>query len=324
MEEKLLEVKDLRVVYKSEEGVAHAVNGLTFSIGPKQTLGFVGETGAGKTTTGLTIMRLLPSRVGEVEAGEILYKGENLLNLPESEMRKLRGDRVAMIFQDPISVLNPVLTIEKQIKEVLEVHSSASGAALNDRVDDLLKLVGIQPVRKKDYPHQFSGGMKQRIVIAMALACDPELIIADEPTTALDVTIQAQVLDLIGELKERLGTSMMIITHDLGIVAEVCDKVAVVYAGEIVEQGTVQDIFNGEQHHPYTVGLFGAIPDIKSSAKRLNPIEGAMPDPLDLPTGCKFHPRCKHCMEICRTQQPPVCTIGTQQIACHMFSEKEE
>lgn len=324
MEEELLEVQNLRVVYKSEEGVAYAVNDITFSIKPKQTFGFVGETGAGKTTTGLTIMRLLPAHVGHIETGKILYKGENLLALPESEMRKLRGNRIAMIFQDPISVLNPVLTIEKQIKEVLKVHSDCTGVALDERVDDLLKLVGIQPIRKKDYPHQFSGGMKQRIVIAMALACSPELIIADEPTTALDVTIQAQVLDLIGELKERLGTSMLIITHDLGIVAEVCDKVAVVYAGEIVEQGTVQDIFNGEQHHPYTVGLFGAIPDIQSTASRLSPIEGAMPDPLDLPLGCKFHPRCKHCMEVCRTQSPPICRIGTQQIVCHMFSKREE
>lgn len=323
MEEKLLQVKDLEVIYKSEEGTAYAVNGITFEILPKQTLGFVGETGAGKTTTGLAMMRLLPNKVGEVTQGEILYKGKNLLELPENEMRELRGSRIAMIFQDPISVLNPVLTIEKQIKEVLITHDDGSGANLDERVDNLLKLVGIQPVRKKDYPHQFSGGMKQRIVIAMALACDPELLIADEPTTALDVTIQAQVLDLVGELKERLGTSMMIITHDLGIVAEVCDTVAVVYAGEIVEQGTVRDIFNGEQHHPYTVGLFGAIPDINSKAKRLNPIEGAMPDPLDLPTGCKFHPRCKHCAEICKTEQPPVCTFGTQQIACHMFKGKE-
>lgn len=322
--EELLQVKDLNVVYKSEEGVAHAVNGITFSIEAKQTLGFVGETGAGKTTTGLSIMRLLPTKVGEVQSGEILYKGEDLLKIPEVKMRKLRGDRIAMIFQDPISVLNPVLTIEKQIKEVLEVHDDHSDTDLDNRVDHLLKLVGIQPGRKKDYPHQFSGGMKQRIVIAMALACNPELIIADEPTTALDVTIQAQVLDLIGELKERLGTSMMIITHDLGIVAEICDTVAIVYAGEIVEQGTVQDIFNGKNHHPYTVGLFGAIPDIKSNARRLSPIDGAMPDPLELPTGCKFHPRCSHCMDICKSEQPPVSRFGTQQIACHLYHSEEE
>ena len=322
--EELLQVKDLNVVYKSEEGVAHAVNGITFSIEAKQTLGFVGETGAGKTTTGLSIMRLLPAKVGEVQSGEILYKGEDLLKIPEVKMRKLRGDRIAMIFQDPISVLNPVLSIEKQIKVVLEVHDDHSDTDLDNRVDHLLKLVGIQPGRKKDYPHQFSGGMKQRIVIAMALACNPELIIADEPTTALDVTIQAQVLDLIGELKERLGTSMMIITHDLGIVAEICDTVAIVYAGEIVEQGTVQDIFNGKNHHPYTVGLFGAIPDIKSNARRLSPIDGAMPDPLELPTGCKFHPRCSHCMDICKSEQPPVSRFGTQQIACHLYHSEEE
>jgi peptide/nickel transport system ATP-binding protein len=189
-------------------------------------------------------------------------------------------------------------------------------------VDNLLKLVGIQPVRKKDYPHQFSGGMKQRIVIAMALACDPELLIADEPTTALDVTIQAQVLALVEELKERLGTSMMIITHDLGIVAQVCDTVAVVYAGEIVEQGTVRDIFEGERHHPYTVGLFGAIPDIKSEAKRLSPIEGAIPDALNLPAGCKFHPRCRYCTEVCKTTRPLVYKFGTHEIVCHRFKKE--
>ncbi|MEA4894634.1 MAG: ABC transporter ATP-binding protein [Oscillospiraceae bacterium] len=322
MDEKLLQVNDLKVVYKSEEGVAHAVNGIDFSIDYKQTLGFVGETGAGKTTTGLSIMRLLPDKVGEVVQGEILYKGENLLKMPESEMRSLRGSRIAMIFQDPISVLNPVLTVEKQIKEVLETHDDHSNANLDERVDNLLKLVGIQPVRKKDYPHQFSGGMKQRIVIAMALACDPELLIADEPTTALDVTIQAQVLALVEELKERLGTSMMIITHDLGIVAQVCDTVAVVYAGEIVEQGTVRDIFEGERHHPYTVGLFGAIPDIKSEAKRLSPIEGAIPDALNLPAGCKFHPRCRYCTEVCKTTRPLVYKFGTHEIVCHRFKEE--
>jgi peptide/nickel transport system ATP-binding protein len=322
MDEKLLQVNDLKVVYKSEEGVAHAVNGIDFSIDYKQTLGFVGETGAGKTTTGLSIMRLLPDKVGEVVQGEILYKGENLLKMPESEMRSLRGSRIAMIFQDPISVLNPVLTVEKQIKEVLETHDDHSNANLDERVDNLLKLVGIQPVRKKDYPHQFSGGMKQRIVIAMALACDPELLIADEPTTALDVTIQAQVLALVEELKERLGTSMMIITHDLGIVAQVCDTVAVVYAGEIVEQGTVRDIFEGERHHPYTVGLFGAIPDIKSEAKRLSPIEGAIPDALNLPAGCKFHPRCRYCTEVCKTTRPLVYKFGTHEIVCHRFKKE--
>lgn len=322
MGEKLLEVEDLRVVYKSENGVAHAVNGVNFSINSSQTLGFVGETGAGKTTTGLTIMRLLPKQVGFVEAGHIWYKGQDLFSIPESAMRELRGSRIAMIFQDPISVLNPVMTIEKQIMEVLKTHGDPKTADMNGRVDNLLETVGIQPIRKKDYPHQFSGGMKQRIVIAMALACNPELIIADEPTTALDVTIQAQVLDLIEDLKKRLGTSMMIITHDLGIVAQVCDTVAVVYAGEIVEQGTVEDIFEGDRHHPYTVGLFGAIPDIKSEAQRLTPIDGIMPDPLALPTGCKFHPRCKYCTEMCRTTQPPVFVEGTHQIACHRFREE--
>ena len=321
MEEKLLQVEDLNVIYKSEEGTAQAVNGITFSIAQKQTLGFVGETGAGKTTTGLSIMRLLPAGVGEVTGGKIVYKGQDLLCLPENEMRELRGSRIAMIFQDPISVLDPVLTIEVQIKEVLEAHSQYAKTDMDTRVDDLLKLVGIQPGRKKDYPHQFSGGMKQRIVIAMALACDPELLIADEPTTALDVTIQAQVLALVEELKERLGTSMMIITHDLGIVAQVCDTVAVVYAGEIVEQGTVWDIFEGERHHPYTIGLFGAIPDIKSESKRLSPIEGVMPDPLDLPSGCKFHPRCQYCTEQCKTVRPPVYRFGTHQIACHCLKE---
>lgn len=321
MEGELLQVKDLKVVYKSEEGIARAVNGITFSIAPKQTLGFVGETGAGKTTTGLSIMGLLPHKVGQAE-GEILYKGTDLLKLPEHEMRALRGSRIAMIFQDPISVLNPVLTIEKQIREVLETHGEGSRESISQRVDHLLEMVGIQPVRKKDYPHQFSGGMKQRIVIAMALACNPELLIADEPTTALDVTIQAQVLDLMEDLKERLGTSMMIITHDLGVVAQVCDTVAVVYAGEIIEQGTVEDIFHGQRHHPYTVGLFGAIPDIESEAERLCPIEGTMPDPIELPQGCKFHPRCQYCTEHCRRVSPEPVRFGTHEIACHRFKEE--
>ncbi|MGI6090747.1 MAG: ABC transporter ATP-binding protein [Saccharofermentanales bacterium] len=321
----LLEVKDLSVVYRSDEATVYAVNGISFKIGVKETIGLVGETGAGKTTTALSIMRLLPERTGFIEGGEILFNGVDLVTKPQNEMRMIRGELISMIFQDPMTSLNPIMNVGDQIYESLEIHNTdnKNRHQLEERVDELLTLVGIQPSRKKDFPHQFSGGMKQRIVIAIALACEPKLLIADEPTTALDVTIQAQVLELMRELKEKLDTSMIMITHDLGVVAETCDKVAIMYAGEIVERGSAEDIFEGRKHHPYTEGLFGAIPNLEEETDRLSPIDGLMPDPTNLPPGCKFHPRCKYCMDICREQTPSIYLQGEHMIACHLITKED-
>ena len=325
MKDALLQVKDLEIIYKTDEETVHAVNGIRLQVGEKETLGLVGETGAGKTTTALSIMRLLPDRIGHVTGGEILFEGKDLLKLKESEMRSIRGEKIAMIFQDPMTSLNPVLTVEDQIMEVLQFHNQdkLNHEEMSRKVDEILELVGISAARKTSYPHEFSGGTKQRVVIAMALACNPKLLIADEPTTALDVTIQAQVLAMMEELKEKFGTSMLLITHDLGVVAQTCDSVAIMYAGEIVEYGTIEDIFTGEKHHPYTTGLFGSIPSMTGNARRLSPIAGLMPDPTDLPEGCKFHTRCPKCMEICRSQLPPVYKEGTHEIACHLYAGKE-
>ena len=236
-------------------------------------------------------------------------------------MQKIRGEKVSMIFQDPMTALNPVLTVGDQIAESLQLHDDQgrSKEVIDARVEEVLELVGIPAARKKDYPHQFSGGMKQRVVIAIALACNPGLLIADEPTTALDVTIQAQVLAMMQELKEKLDTAMIMITHDLGIVAQTCDKVAVMYAGEIIEYGTVEDIFTGDAHHPYTVGLFGSIPSLEGDEERLHPIDGMMPDPTDLPSGCYFSPRCPKCTEQCRGVHPEEAVSGTHKIRCHLF-----
>lgn len=323
MNEKILEIKDLKVVYKTDIETVHAINGINISLNKGETLGIVGETGAGKTTTALTILRLLPEVTGIIESGSIKFQGEDLLSLDKSEMQKIRGDKIAMVFQDPMTSLNPVLTIGEQIRETLVAHNNdkKSSEEIEKRVEESLSLVGIPPERKFDYPHQFSGGMKQRVVIAIALACDPELLIADEPTTALDVTIQAQVLLMIRELRDRLGTSMIMITHDLGIVAQTCDKVGVMYAGELIETGTTQDIFLAKRHHPYTNGLFGSIPNLLTKTDRLRPIPGLMPDPTNLPVGCNFSPRCSHCMDICKKQKPITVLDGTHSIKCHLFTE---
>ncbi len=320
----LLEIKDLEVIYTSGSRIVRALNGINLSLGKKETLGLVGETGAGKTTAALSIMRLLPERTGKAINGSITFDKLSLLKLNETQMQALRGARISMIFQDPMTSLNPVMPVGQQIKEALFLHSGAniSREQVNERVDEMLKLVGIDPSRKAEYPHQFSGGMKQRVVIAMALACSPELLIADEPTTALDVTIQAQVLDIMEDLKQKLNMSMLLITHDLGIVARTCDKVAVLYSGEVVEFGTFEDFFVNEKHHPYTEGLFGSIPDIFSDEKRLRPIEGSLPDPTNLPEGCKFHPRCPRRMERCLKINPEVYRSGTHSVKCHLYSSE--
>ena len=319
-ENNILEIKNLSVIYKTDLETVKAVNGINIAIKKKSTFGLVGETGAGKTTTARSIIRLLPS-VGHVTSGTIEFEDRNLLELPEAEMRLFRGDKIAMVFQDPMTSLNPVMSVGDQIAETIKIHNpELDKAEVGRRVEATLAMVGILPSRKVEYPHQFSGGMKQRVIIAMALACEPQLLIADEPTTALDVTIQAQVLMMIKDLRDRLGTSMLMITHDLGIVAKICDDVGIMYAGEIVEAGTVQDIFEGKNHHPYTEGLFGSIPNLKSKAKRLNAIPGLMPDPTDLPEGCVFAERCKYAMELCHKVHPSVATSGTHQLCCHLFN----
>ena len=318
----ILDIKDLRVIYQTDLETVEAINGIDLKISKGKTLGLVGETGAGKTTTALSIMRLLPERVGKVLSGEIYFAGNELLKLSPLEMRKVRGDKIAMVFQDPMTSLNPVMTVGEQIAEAIILHNpDLKEEEVEKRVENALSMVGIMPSRKNEYSHQFSGGMKQRVVIAMAIVCEPELLIADEPTTALDVTIQAQVLMMIRELRDRLGTSMLMITHDLGIVAKICDDVAVMYAGEIIESGTVFDIFTSKRRHPYTQGLFDSIPSLGARTARLQPIQGLMPDPSDLPKGCYFSPRCKHCMEICTKEHPKKVTEGTHTLLCHLYSD---
>lgn len=325
MAEPILKIQDLRVVYTTDESTVYAVNGVNLELFSGETLGLVGETGAGKTTTALSIMGLLPEKIGKVTGGSITLDGTDVLAATAADMRLLRGSTVSMIFQDPMTSLNPTITVGDQIGEVLYLHRpDISRTDLATGVDNILEMVGIPAGRKSDYPHQFSGGMKQRIVIAIALACEPKLLLADEPTTALDVTIQAQVLDMMNELKEKLNTSMILITHDLGVVAQTCDKVAIMYAGEIVECGTAEDIFNGEKNHPYTKGLFGSIPDLTRKTRRLSPIDGLMPDPTALPSGCKFHDRCPDCMDICRTEMPPAVQEGSHLICCHLMAAKEK
>lgn len=308
MNDKLLDIKDLTIEFVTDDEVVSAVNGLDMELNKGETIGLVGETGAGKTTSALGIMGLVPNPPGKIKRGSIKFEGVDLFSLSEEEMRKIRGSKISMIFQDPMTSLNPVMTVGEQIAEVIEIHEKVNKEEAFEKAKEMLELVGIPGGRANDFPHQFSGGMKQRVVIAIALACNPELLIADEPTTALDVTIQAQVLDLMNELKEKFKTAMILITHDLGVVAQACDKVAIMYAGEIVEAGTLLDIFENPKH-PYTHGLFGSIPSLDEECDRLKPIQGLMPDPTNLPTGCKFHPRCPHATELCSRQQPQITEV---------------
>jgi len=301
--ENILEIKDLTIQYHADNRIVEAVNKLNLTLGKGESLGLVGETGAGKTTTALGIMGLIPNPPGIITEGEIVFEGQDLLKLNKKKMREVRGKKISMIFQDPMTSLNPVMTVGDQIAESIRIHEKCSKAEAAAKAVEMLEMVGIPGERYSEYPHQFSGGMKQRVVIAIALSCNPELLLADEPTTALDVTIQAQVLDLIVKLKKEKQTSMILITHDLGIVAEVCDKVAIMYAGEIVEYGSLAQIYNNTCH-PYTKGLFGSIPDLDSHVKRLSPIPGLMPDPANLPAGCSFCPRCSAACEKCQTENP--------------------
>ena len=299
----LLDIKDLTVEFTSDEEIVHAVNHVSLSICKGETLGLVGETGAGKTTIAKSILGILPDPPAKIRSGEIYFEGKDTLKYTEAEMRKIRGNKISMIFQDPMTALNPTIVIGKQIEEAIQLHSKTNKKEAREKTVQILEKVGIPGERYGEYPHQFSGGMKQRVVIAMALACNPELLLADEPTTALDVTIQAQVLDMMMALKKEFNTSMLLITHDLGIVAETCEAVAVIYAGEIVEFGRVEEIFDSPAH-PYTLGLFGSLPDMTKSGGRLKPIKGMMPDPTHLPKGCKFAERCSFADASCFERQP--------------------
>ncbi|MBQ6374311.1 MAG: ABC transporter ATP-binding protein [Clostridia bacterium] len=318
MDKLLLEVKDLRVEFDTELAMVYAVNGIDLKLEHGDTLGLVGETGAGKTTLCKAILRILPDDVSKIPSGSITLEGRDILGAPESVMRNIRGKEVCMIFQEPMSALNPVMTVGDQIGEVIRTHNPAmKKAEVEARVDQMMELVGIEAFRKKNYPHEFSGGMKQRIVIAIALACEPKLILADEPTTALDVTIQAQMLALIHELQERLNTAMILVTHDFGVVAQTCKKVMVMYGGEAVEVGSVEDIFEGPYLHPYTKGLLNAIPNLDVESDRLETIDGMMPDPTVKPSGCQFKPRCKYACDGCDAH-PSMQEINPgHMIRCH-------
>ena len=319
-----LEIKDLKIRFVTDDGIVNAVNGIDLTLEKGQTLGLVGETGAGKTTTALGILRLIPDPPGEITDGSIFFDGEDLLQKTEAQMRQVRGNKISMIFQDPMTALNPVIKVDEQIAEGIRQHEKCSKEDSIRKALEMLEMVGIPAERGSDYPHQFSGGMKQRVVIAMALACSPQLLIADEPTTALDVTIQAQVLDMINDLKTNLCTSMLLITHDLGVVAETCDTVAIMYAGEIVEYGTLRQVFQSTAH-PYTEGLFGSLPSLKDEVKRLKPIHGLMPDPANLPTGCKFHPRCPRATAKCAEHCPSVTDLGDgHMVRCIWYEQGEE
>ena len=325
MNQELLKVTDLHISFKAKGAPVRAVTGVSFTVNRGETLGIVGESGAGKSVLGLSLMGLLPENTALIPAGSICFDGTELVGLNKKQLRTFRGDRIAMIFQDPMTSLNPVMTVGDQIIEALRYHNKEklTKQQMEQRVDEVMELVGIPAHRKKEYPYQFSGGMRQRVVIAIALVCNPELLIADEPTTALDVTIQAQVLAIIRQLQKKLGTAMVLITHDLGIVAKMCDRVAIMYAGEIVETGTIADILTGDFHHPYTLGLLGSIPNLEEDVPRLTPIPGLMPPPNALPEGCRFHPRCAHCMEICKHKAPEACCGSNgHMVACHLYAKE--
>lgn len=307
--EELLNIKNLSIHYVVNGVRSKAVNGLSLRLGKGQTLGLVGETGAGKTTAALGVMGLVPDPPGKIVSGEIFFRGEDLLKKSAKEMRRIRGNQITMIFQDPMTSLNPVMTVGDQITEVVRLHTKCSKDAARRAGVKMLEMVGIDGGRYDDYPHQFSGGMKQRVIIAIALACSPMLLIADEPTTALDVTIQAQVLGLMRELRDKMDMSMLLITHDLGIVAEVCDAVAIMYAGEIVEYGTLEQVYN-HAVHPYTIGLFESIPRLDVKVDRLQPVPGLMADPSALPRGCKFAERCKERREECGSEENRMYDVG--------------
>jgi oligopeptide/dipeptide ABC transporter ATP-binding protein len=313
--QKILEVLDLRTHFRTEEGIVPSVNGVSFSVKKGETLAIVGESGCGKSVTSLSIMGLV-AEPGKVVGGRILFQGQDLLKMSKKEMRKLRGNKISMIFQEPMTSLNPVFTIGNQIGEVIRLHQKVNKKEGRSKSIDMLKLVGLPHPEKvaNHYPHQISGGMRQRVMIAMALACNPELLIADEPTTALDVTIQAQILELVGKLGKELDTGIILITHDLGIVAEMADRVMVMYAGEVVEEASVHELFDHPKH-PYTIGLLGSLPKIEEQREELDSITGSVPNPLDMPSGCAFHPRCKWADYKCKVVKPKLELYGENHYA---------
>ena len=323
--EKLLEIKDLSITYKTDDGLVYAVNNLHLELNDQETLGFVGETGAGKTTTAMAIMRLLPTPPGKIENGEIIFNGRDLLKLSTREMRQIQGKEISLIFQDPMISLNPVVRVIDQIIEMLMLHKRYPNKnAAKEEAYQLLEMVGIKRERANDFPYQFSGGMKQRVVISIALACNPKLVIADEPTTALDVTIQAQVLRLMKNLKDKIGTSMILITHDLGIVAKICDKVAIMYAGSIVEFATKEKLYT-HPRHPYTIGLFNSIPKLDGNSEWLEEIDGLPPEPTERITGCTFSPRCTKCMDICTKFRPTITHLDENHyVSCFLYNQDVE
>ncbi len=321
-QETVLSVKDLYVDFVTEDEVVHAVNGVNIELGKEKTLGLVGETGAGKTTTAKAIMNLIPAPPGVIRNGSIILDGKDVLHLSAKELEAMRGKDVAMIFQDPMTALNPVYTVGEQIAETLQLHEKLSKSEAMKRAGEMLEIVGIPASRMNEYPHQFSGGMKQRVVIAIGLACNPKLLIADEPTTALDVTIQAQILEIMVNLKQKYQMSMIMITHDLGIVAEVCDEVSVMYAGRVIEHGTLEDVFD-HTLHPYTEGLFNSLPNIDDRSAKLRPIPGLMPDPTNLPKGCAFAPRCPYATDACReTEQKEKWVSKTHMVMCSAYDQE--
>jgi peptide/nickel transport system ATP-binding protein len=319
--QRLLSVRDLEVRYETTDEVVRAVNGVSFDLNSGETIGLVGETGAGKTTIARSILRILPTPPAKLVRGAVHFDGRDLYQLREEEMRQIRGGRISMVFQDPMTALNPVKRVGWQIAEAIRYHEDVTKKQANEKAIEMLKLVGISPDRFREYPHQFSGGMKQRVVLAIALACSPDLLIADEPTSALDVTIQAQVLEMIEDLQRARNTAMILITHDFGVVAKSCNTVAVVYAGEIIEYGTTQQVFQRPMH-PYTQGLFDAIPTMTTDVDRLSPILGAPPDPTNLPAGCKFMPRCKHATSQCGKPVPTYTLADGHQCKCCLYADE--
>jgi peptide/nickel transport system ATP-binding protein len=321
----LLEVKNLRTQFKVKGGLVNAVDGVDFDIEKGEVVAIVGESGSGKSVTSLSIMGLIPNPPGKVIDGEILFSGEDLLKKSKKELQQIRGNKISMIFQEPMTSLNPVYNIGKQISETLIKHKSMNKKDAQKEAVKMLELVGIPSPEKRinDFPHQLSGGMRQRVMIAMALACSPELLIADEPTTALDVTIQAQILDLMLKLKEKFNTSIMLITHDLGVVAEVADRVVVMYCGKVVEKASVDKLFENPMH-PYTIGLLNSIPKIDEDKDKLFMIPGTVPNPLEMPKGCSFSDRCDKCMDICKESMPPLLQHESRQVRCFLYDQKGE
>lgn len=323
--EKLLEIKNLRTYFYTEDGVVPAVDDVSFHVKSGETLGIVGESGCGKSVTSISILRLVPNPPGKImEGSEIIFNGRNILEIPENDMRKVRGNEISMIFQEPMTSLNPVFKIGKQIEEVMFLHEKMSKASAREKAVEMLKLVGIPRPEKvvDEFPHVLSGGMRQRAMIAMALACNPKLLIADEPTTALDVTVQAQILELMKELKEKMNSSVILITHNLGVVAETCDRIIVMYAGKIVEEGDANSIFE-KPLHPYTQGLLASIPSLDRKQEKLDSIPGVVPNPLNMPKGCRFSPRCSKAMKICKEKSPSTVVLGEERrVSCFLYDSE--